>query len=378
MKKFLFKITVFGSPLILVFLIPSIFLFVSGENYKSIDNVIKSKQDYLIGYAYNEGNYRYLKKKELESQKPQHLIALGSSRVLQFRDKMFTRSFYNAGYTISSIADFVPFINTNLDSNKSEVLLIALDQWMFNEDWDSLEDYDALDRKWTAKFNKKASIGTIFNTWLDFFSGKFGVEIIFNNPKEKLETIGLNALVNNTGFRKDGSMRYGGQIHMLLNNDSAANDFNYSDTYKRIKNGNRRFQFGKQVNAKAIQALSELLILCKNRGIYVIAFLPPFANKVNARMEQTGNYFYVKSIFEESLGLFEEYGFELWDMTTLDKYNSNDNEMIDGFHGGEVTYLKMLIYMIEKGSYLKEYTEINKLKSDFENRQNNYLVYPDN
>ena len=377
MKKFISKITLFSTPLIIVFLIPVVFLFMSGENYKSIDDTVKSKNNYLIGYAYNESNYRYLKQIELEYRHPQHIIALGSSRVLQFRDKMFTKPFYNAGYTISSISDFIPFIESNLENKRPEVLLIALDQWMFNENWDNLEDYNMSDKQWNSSFNYKASIGTIFNVWSDIFSGKYGFEVLVGSTEQSRQNkIGLNAIVNNKGFRKDGSIFYGDQIHKLLSNDSTANDFGYLDTYSRIENGNRRFEFGAKVNDKAIQALSDLLLFCKRRNIYVVAFLPPFANKVNLKMNQSKNYFYMDSIYSKSIELFEKHQFELWDLSNLSKYNSNDDEMIDGFHGSEVAYLKMLIYMIENGSELKHVTNINKLKHDLNDRQNNYSVYP--
>lgn len=377
MKKFISKITVFSTPLIVVFLIPVVFLFMTGENYKSIDDTVKSKNDYLIGYAYHESNYRYLKQIELEYRQPQHIIALGSSRVLQFRDKMFTKPFYNAGYTISSISDFIPFIESNLENKKPEVLLIALDQWMFNENWDNLEDYNISEKQWNSSFSFKASGRTILNVWLDLFSSKYGFEILVGSTEQsKPKKIGLNAIVNNKGFRKDGSIFYGTQIHKLLSNDSTANDFRYWDTYSRIENGNRRFEYGAKVNDKAIQALSDLLLFCKRRNIYVVAILPPFANNVNLKMNQSGNYVYMDSIYSKSIELFKKHQFELWDLSNLSKYDSNDDETIDGFHGSEVAYLKMLIYMIENGSELKHVTNINKLKHDLNDRQNNYSVYP--
>lgn len=377
MKKFIFKITTFSIPLIVIFLIPILFLFISGENFKSIDDIVKSENDYLIGYAYNESNYGYLKQIELEYRHPQHVIALGSSRVLQFRDKMFAKPFYNAGYTISSISDFIPFIESNLRNKKPEVLLIALDQWMFNENWDNLEDYNMSEKQWSSSFNYKASIGTIFNVWSDIFSGKYGFEILVGRTEQSRNNkIGLNAIVNDKGFRRDGSIFYGDQIQKLLSNDSTANDFEYLDTYSRIENGNRRFEYSVKVNDKAMQALSDLLKYCEINNIYVIAIMPPFANAVNSKMKESGKYPYMDSIYSKSIELFRKYQFELWDLSYLSKYNSNDDETIDGFHGGEVAYLKMLIYMIENGSKIKEFADINKLKNDLRNKQNNFSVYP--
>ena len=366
----------FSVPLIIVFLVPVFFLFMSGENYRSIDDIVKSKNDYLIGYAYNENNYKYLKQIELKSRQPQHIIALGSSRVLQYKANMFTKSFYNAGYTISSISDFLPFIKSNIEHKKPELLLISLDQWMFNENWDDLEDYNLSKKQWNSSFTHNASVKTIFNVWSDLFSGKYGFEILSPNGQNNKVKVGLNAIVNNKGFRKDGSIYYGSQIQKLLSNDSTAIDFKYSNTFERINEGNRRFQHGVKVNDKALQVLSDLLMYCKSQDIYVVAILPPFANGVNKKMEVSGNFSYLDSIYNKSKEIFKTHGFELWDMSNLTIYNSNDNETIDGFHGSEVAYLKMLIYMIESGSKLTEITDIVKLKNDLKNRPNSYSVYP--
>ncbi len=62
-------------------------------------------------------------------------------------------------------------------------------------------------------------------------------------------------------------------------------------------------------------------------------------------------------------------------MSDLTKYNSNDGETIDGFHGSQGAYLKMLIYMLDNGSKLNHYTDIEKPKNDLNNRQSNYAIY---
>jgi hypothetical protein len=376
MKKFLTKILVFSTPILILFLIPAFFLRMSSENYRTIDDVVKNEKHYLIGYAYNEENYGYLKHKELENRDSLSVVALGSSRILQFRDKMFTKPFYNAGYTVSGMAAFLPFIKANLENNKPKVLLINLDQWMFNENWDDLADYGKIHETWEPNFRKNASFSTLSSVWSDLLKGKYGFEMLNQNKKSDEMKIGLNAMVNNKGFRKDGSMDYGNQIVQLLQKDSTVNDFNHLGTFSRIATGTNRFQFGKQINEKALKALDDLLQYCKNNSIYIVAIIPPFADDVNLRLEkQAEKYAYMKDIYPRSKTLFEKQGFELWDMTYLNKYGSNDSETLDGFHGGEVAYLKMLMYMVEHGSMLKNYTNAAILKQALIKRKNNYEVY---
>ena len=98
-------------------------------------------------------------------------------------------------------------------------------------------------------------------------------------------------------------------------------------------------------------------------------------NKVNKKMEETGRYHYIDSLYNLSKEMFFKKGFELWDMQSLKDFDSNDEETIDGFHGGEVTYLKMLIYMLKHKSLLNNYANIIELENDLINAQNRFIVY---
>jgi hypothetical protein len=375
MKKFVIHVFFFCAPLLLFAIPPFLALKISRENYFEIDNVVTRKKKYLIGYAYNEPNYGYLKWKEVTSKPKQNILAVGSSRILQFRANMFQSGFYNAGYTITSISEFVPFLKSIPKSKYPEILIVNLDQWMFNKRSDSLSDGNLID-KWKNSFRKNASATTLNNVWQDLLTGKYGYVSLLKTSGEKgLEKIGLNAAVHDKGFRNDGSIFYGDQITKLINNNSTANDYHYNDTYKRIAAGNNKFEYASEVNPKALFELDNFLKFCAINNIYVVGFLPPYANKVNEKMKQSGNYSYMSKIYPASVSIFKKYGFELWDMTLLSKCGSDDRETIDGFHGGEVTYQKILIYMIENNSRLKDYTSLIKLQSDLKHKLNNYIVY---
>src|SRR6188474_3306231 len=99
MKRFLINLSIFLLPLTLLLMPPCAVLYRTGENLKTVDDALTADDKYLIGYAYNEDNYGYLKWKTL-TRKKCRVVALGSSRVLQFRDRMFDAPFYNAGFTI--------------------------------------------------------------------------------------------------------------------------------------------------------------------------------------------------------------------------------------------------------------------------------------
>ncbi|TDP61021.1 hypothetical protein [Flavobacterium dankookense] len=376
MKKFLFQLLVFSSPLLVYLVYPSYVLWKSEENFHQIDATISSKEKYLFGYNYNENNYGYIKWRYLNDNEKKTVWALGSSRVLQFRENMFDKSFYNAGYTLGKINDFRPFLNSIPKSKYPDYMIINLDQWMFNEAFDDLRT-KASSTVWEKSFTFFPKIVPTYNT---IYSEAFNNS---KNSENTIETaspyrkIGMNAKRNNTGFRNDGSMFYGKQIKNLIDKNPEAEDFNYAETFIRIRKGSSRFEYGDSINERAFVELNELLKFCQENKIKVIAFLPPFADKVYDRMETSTNYGYLKNMHKKIKPFFDNYNFEVYDFSKMSLCNSNDNETIDGFHGSETTYQRMLISMLNSGSVLNKVTSLERLKTDLANRKNNYVVYDD-
>lgn len=376
MRKFLIRILIYSIPSIL-FIIPAlIILKTSGESYTRLDKLLKNEGKYLIGYVYDETNYKYLKWKEIDSKPSKQLLALGSSRILQFRDSMFNASFYNAGYMVERICDFTPFLLSIPKGNYPDILIISLDQWMFNENWDEIKENCTNPDKLEYSFKRSPSSKTLLNVWSDFTKGKYNISILYERDDfDSISKVGLNAIMNDTGFRNDGSFFYGKQIEKLTKAVSTDENDKYMDTYSRIDAGTNRFEYGSNINARALEEIDRFLEYCQANGIFVVAILPPFATEVNDYMKKCGNYIYMDKIFTEANIIFEKYHFELWDMSDLSKYYSSDHETIDGFHGGEVTYLRMLIYMTENGSKIKEYTELERMNKDLAHRVNDFVVY---
>ncbi len=372
MKKFLINIVIFLFPLFLFTLIPISVLIVSKENFFKIDHFLNHKEKYLIGYAYNENNYHYMKWTYLNLYPKRDVWILGSSRVLQFREQMFNSTFYNAGYTILGINDYRSFLDSIPKSNYPKYIIIGLDQWMLNERHDNLNKTKSKS-SWVESFSFYPKSGDIFNVYKDLFNHKYNFIRLLEDFS--LNKIGLNAKINNKGFLNDGSMSYGNQIDKLISEDKTASDYDYQDTYDRITNGKSPFEYGVDVNKKALIELEEFLKFCKENHIQIVAFLPPFANKVYQRMTDSGNYKYLDKIYPEVKPIFSKYNYEIYDFSNLQACDSTDNEMLDGFHGSEVTYQRLLIKILELKSVLNEITDVSKLKEDLINRKNNYVIY---
>ena len=176
------------------------------------------------------------------------------------------------------------------------------------------------------------------------------------------------AAINNTGFRSDGSIFYGGNVDDLLEGKGF-----HTNLLKLVEKGEGRFKFGDSLNPMALVALENLLIFCQNSGIKLVAFLPPVSTNLNQELKNNHSYF--SQVFTAISPIFSRYDSEIYDFTNLLEFNSSDNEMIDEIHGGEVVYMKMLIQMLEKESCLNYMTDYKVLMERLKNKENQYLIY---
>lgn len=372
MKLFLKKCTKFVLPIFLICILPLSLLYYTNENFYNIDNVIDEDEKVLIGYLYNESNYKYLKWKSILKKEKKDIWALGSSRVLQFREELFNKNFYNAGYTINSTADYLTFLNSIPKEKLPDVLIIGLDQFMFNTDWNKSKKPKEKNY-WEKSFSYYPNIEMIWDTYTDFFSS---IKFINENVKlEETKYIGLKAHFNSMGFRKDGSMYYGDVIKRLINKDTTLRQYKFKDVKSRIAKGNRKFQFSDVVDEKAILNVEKLLQYCTLNKIKVIGFLPPYAKEVLNEMIESNNYKYLNSIYDKLKVPFEKKEHEFWDFTDPTKFGSNDTEFIDGFHGGDVTYLKMIKYMADNNSIINHYIDSSKIHQYYSGYINEFEMF---
>ena len=368
MKAFLIKLSFFLAPVLLFVLPPYYHLYSSGENFKDIEQTIAQKENFLIGYTHNEQNYAYLKWKTITTRPKLDVMVLGSSRALPFREKMFDAPFYNAGYTIKTLNDFIPFLEGIPKEKHPKYLIVSLDQWMFNENSHNL-DTTPDKKSWSNSFKKIPNNRLCFKIWKNFLSGKAKLSVAKPNDNK----IGLNAILNNTGFKNDGSMYYGLQISKLIKEDETAMDFQCSATLNRIRIAGSKFQYGDKINSKALSKLSEVVKYCEQHKIKLIAFFPPYADKVYKAMKESGKYHYLDELTKSVEPILAKH--EFYDFSTVSNCGSNDQEVIDGFHGSEVTYQRMLIKMLKANSVLNKTTELSRLEDDLAKRENRYIIY---
>ncbi|SHG57821.1 hypothetical protein SAMN04488109_0913 [Chryseolinea serpens] len=371
MKRFLKKLILFIAPFSLL-LFPLGVLMYSKEVFLNVKSVTRSEEKYVFGLAYSEigRQFKFLNVQERERF---DILALGSSRVMQFRKEMFLQRFYNAGGAVQNMEEYESFLRALPTGKLPRLIILGLDQWMFNVDYRNNYKNPADGQSWTDVTAVDKNVHEKVKTFVvDVFQGK--VKNILALPGYKV--YGVNAVSETNGFRNDGSYFYNGAVQKLVAHDTSYRDFAFKETMSRISKGCCRFNYGDALDAAALDTLNSLLAFCKAQQIEVIAFLPPFAPTVFQKMKDLGKYGYLKMIYPQISPVFEKYGYEVYDFSDAMALGSLEGEgMVDGFHGGEVVYSSILVSMIEQGSRIRAYTDLQQIKADLKGAENSFIVY---
>lgn len=321
----------------------------------------KKNEARLIGCGYNEQT-RYYKFLNCEQRRTK-IIALGTSRVMQFKEQFFNTDFYNCGGAVGSNYDeYINYLK-NLSFNP-EVIVLGLDSWVFNEKWNkNLRTYTDFEKIEPIKRNKLSMLISIFGSWL------IKKKWTFDDLKKYRDNVGFNGRIKNEGFLNDGSYYYG----YIYTNPESSGDYQFKDTYTRINNGCYGFEYGDIIDNKTLELLDDLLKYCSDKNIYVIGFVPPFAPSIYDKMMQSNNYKYVNQL-DECKRIFDKYNFEYYNFVDGGEIKDTDDScFIDGFHGSEIVYGRMCLSMIDDNSKLLKYLDCDRIQFLLKNAYNGLL-----
>tara|TARA_B100000900_G_C20572562_1_gene713896 strand:- start:53 stop:1159 length:1107 start_codon:yes stop_codon:yes gene_type:complete len=368
MKKFVIQVLTFLLPFIFILGILNLILFRTGEFFTPLSKLILSENDYIVGYHHNK-NYYPLKWKELTFNERKEIWVLGTSRVMSFRKEMFETSFYNAGGTIITIASYLDFLKNIPKEKYPTILIVGLDQIMFKV---SIDHSKTLDQQPTVQFFPKTNYLKDFLYKIIF---EYDLPIIFKHLLEKdtKNKIGLAAVLESTGYRKDGSWNFNREVKLSLKTNDDKQKF--SKDLFRVRNGGSFFGSSDKVNIESVVELKKLVNYCEEHNIHVVAIINPLPKIINQEIKKYGKQKYIDKILPEVRKRIDNSNFEIWDINQLTNYNMNNDEFIDGVHGLEVSIGKTLLIMLNQNSKLIDFVSKEKLTSDLNGRKNNYFIY---
>jgi len=326
---------------------------------KIVDIQLEKKKDFFIfGSAFHGNTYAY--KKALFIKAKPKIVCIGSSRVMQFRSAFFNKSFITLGGAMGNLKDVMYFIDNIILQSPPDIVIIGLDVWWFNERFMKIfadvtidpSRYDINHRNLTYSAKeiirvyqwirgKKISLNEFINVMIGRDSNSCG--------------IGVRGIFDRSGFGPDGSQYY----TSIVTGDNKSPDSLFRNAIPRIEEGRDRFQYGKIAHDKQINLLKKILSTLHNKGIETIIFFPPFAEAVNNAMDMIGEkYQYIDDLKAK----LKELGIYYYDFTNVRSLGSDDCEFIDGFHGGDLTYAKILKYIYDNDPSIREYINISYLE----------------
>ena len=366
--KYCLTIITFSFALISLLIL---FIYSTGEmlHIETItDKQLDSNRTLLYGTALHRNTEHY-KMLMLEKINPE-VLALGSSRVMQFRQHMFKSDFYNLGGLMVANHD-VHNIFPKINSIQPKIVLLGVDFWWFHDNWNwnkksYYEKYSIHDKKYT---DPKLNLSHIKNILKWFFYGEISINKIYSQMTGLVsQNIGISGIYND-GFAKDGSIYNTREA----TGEKKIKDVLFNRTIKEITNNKNRgkFQYSTTLNPKRVQVFLQLIKDLEERGIYVITYLPPFANEVNNEIKKLGKkYSYIDQL---RLQLHNS-GINFYDFSKPSTLNANSCEFLDGYHSGEVLSMRILNQIAKTDIRLKKYININVLASKIDNNKGHWFV----
>ncbi len=335
-----------------------LFLLNSGE-LLSVDEIVKnqfsSQNITLVGLATRNQGY-YYKKVLFEKNMPSVLV-LGSSRVMQFRQSFFNEKMITSGGAMSSLTEGFSYINEIFNIKAPKIVIIGLDYWWFNEN----ESPVLADIKPPIELSSKISLKKYILPYIWLWKGKISLNDYFRivNPKNLFNSIlsngiGVDAILNKTGFGPDGSYYYTKNVI----GKEKSHDERFNTSLNNIENSLLRFGYGEHIHTVHLKNFINLINYIESFGTHVILFIPPMAptvvDKMNAFSE---NYKFIDELrYNLSVN-----GLKYFDFHDPRMLNTSNCEFIDGIHGGDVVYARILKYMAERSPMLKNYLNIDYL-----------------
>ncbi|MBR4742423.1 MAG: hypothetical protein IK079_05970 [Desulfovibrio sp.] len=289
------------------------------------------------------------------------IVTIGSSRVMQFRNFGFEKSFLNMGGVAGNLAVLRSTLEAMLAVHKPEVVLLGLDFWWFMPEWHKNPflpepvtkgsyqvGLEALKKPWYWLLSGKISCAEFFWPVTSLFGSGF-----------RAHRYGIMAQQTDDGFGSDGSWYYSAE----LTGQKKPFDYQFQNTLRQVEYGIKAFyqvEKGRLISEAHLDAFAEIYCRLRSRGIHTFVFLPPLSQRVLEAMKVRFEHYPHLFLLANAL---KDRGIQVLDATDPRRLGSSDCEFIDGFHGGEVTYLRLLRQMSDQWPGLLVYLNMDKIQA---------------
>jgi hypothetical protein len=314
------------------------FLRAAGE-LQPIEEVVESQQkrQAVYGSALFEDDFQY-KLGLIRTRRPD-VVAVGSSRALQFRQEFFAVPFVTAGRAMNSIQQGEFFVDELLKAHRPKLVILTIDVWWLNprrreppmRGRDLSRTSPLVSTFWSYVNQRKL-------TALQTLRVIMGDD---SNPISARSSIGIAGLARGTGFRPDGSRDYGARY---FGTDSSFDDKSFANSLALIRNGEGLLRFGQTIDEGRLATLTRVIAKLKDASIEVVAVLPPMVPTVIDLIKRRNNdYAYIPL----ARAAFQSLPVKVFDFVEPESLGSTECEFADGLHAGDIAYQRMLLRMAE-------------------------------
>ena len=354
-------VCVVGAPLVANYVL----LWSSGELTR-LERVIEAQinDDALYGTALHDVRREH--KLALIRYREPKIVALGSSRALDFRQEYFTKKFACACQAMKSLEEGTYFVDAMMQIHQPDLVLFAIDYWWLtgperaNRGPPRRDEVVLITKDKLFQPFEWLKLGKItYSDYVQLILGNRELADVSRHPK-----IGIHAIKTGFGIRGDGShflgMRFSAQGHHFYRNARRA----IAGAATNVLVPGHRYGPDQVIRQDRVVLLREVVQRMQDGGASVVLVLPPIVPEIIDAWASTGRHEFMPSIVEA----LQEIGDEFYDFHEPRELGSNTCEFADTRHGGNTLYMRMLreILLREPDSAVKDYVDREWLDENIE------------
>ncbi|HAT1969092.1 hypothetical protein D7270_04890 [Legionella pneumophila] len=362
-------LVVLSTPIVL--LLFSYLFLINAFELRNFTDIVKKQNEKNAIYGSGVDIYYYDYKREFVKQRKPDIMALGSSRALSFHEEVFTVPFTNAGQGMVSLEQGIVFIKDMLQYHKPKAIILSLDFWWFNDRVGGkgygFTTFDGTKVTLTKLLKPYTLLAEGNISWEDFLTITFLAKKA--NSLTNFNNLGILAIKTSSGTKSDGSIHWG---HSVLTGEDVY-DYKFQRGLKYIDDGVSNYEYAQDFSKSRMEELDQIVKLCKDNKIELFIFIPPVAETIYLKMaSMRDKYLYIDKL----RNYLHDYPVYVNDFHDPDTIHSSNCEFPDHYHGGDVTYLKILLQMSEnpKNVGLKKYLKMDLIREMINKFEGNVLV----
>ncbi len=260
------------------------------------------------------------------------ILLLGSSRAMQFVADPWRAKALNAGGAMRDLESGEIFFDSVLKEYRPHQVIMILDWWWFSAT-------RRPDAPTDASPETPITLHELVQPAVWLSSGQLkaadAAQLLFS-PGSLSPAIGIPAHFADAGWDPFGHYDYG----INLTEQAGGSDIGFQETLKDMQRQSKRNDRApwNPISEESWQRLETLVLRLQDAGTSVILVLPPVAPPIYEWLAQQPEPNLVKEV-QRRLPALPALTFDFHDPKTL---GTDGCEFVDGIHGGEVTYLRLL------------------------------------